>query len=201
MEEISTIKNRINRIFQLNETFWNDFENVAKIRTIKKSDTLVQYGSLLTERCFFVVEGGFSSAILMKNGDMKTVWFYYPNHFFVIPLMESMLFSIPSTYEITAMEDSVVIEIGHDTFNEWVKTYPDFSMFSYSQILKDFYEVDRIRAQRLVRSHKEFIEFMFQTYPSIMEKTTDRLIAEFVGISAEWYSKLKKQLKTENSLL
>jgi len=95
-------------------------------------------------------------------------------------------------YLVQAMEETIVIGITRKS---------QFEMFEEFPQAKDVYISELERAlvwtfQRILDSTKNtanerFLNFM-KTYPNYINRISDANIASFIGVSPEYYSKLKK---------
>lgn len=180
----------LRHISRLPEDFWKDWKKKANIVNIRKGVSLVEYGEI-NRKTYFIASGSFRTAILTSEGALKTVSLHFSELFPYIQQIESLHKPVPSAYEITAMADSVVIELNHSHFEVLNKKYPNFSVFNQKCFVRDLTEMNRIRVQLVNYSSEEFITFLMKNYPIIVNETPNRYLAEFMGISATWYSKLK----------
>jgi CRP-like cAMP-binding protein len=185
---------KINEHFPVSPDFEKDFLKKARLLKFKKDDVLVRYGTV-HKKTYFIVTGSFKSCMQTPNGDLQTVWFYFDELFYIIPVLDSFILNGPTKYEILAMEESVVIEMDDVNFEFWSSKYPEFSKFTMMDMIKDFMIVDDIRSHLICYSKKDFLSYLSKAYPIIINSTPCNTVADFMGITPEWYSKIKKKIK------
>ena len=183
----------VGKIAPLSEAFRQEFMVKTKVIKLKKNEVLVDYGSS-PQRGFFIASGSFKSALLTDYGSFKTVWFFFDELFPVIPVADSMIQGGPTSYRITAMENSVVIEMRNKHLQYWNQHYKEFSRFSRMDMIKDFVRMDEIRAHLIGYSKEDFVKFLYRKYPIILRRTPANTVADFMGITPEWYSKIRKKI-------
>ncbi|MEM1338003.1 MAG: hypothetical protein AAF634_13020 [Bacteroidota bacterium] len=188
----------VEKVAPVSAGFRKDFFEKTKVIHLKKNDVLVEYGSS-PQRGFFIVSGSFKSALLTDYGSFKTVWFFFDELFPVIPVADNMIQGGPTSYRITAMEDSVVIEMRNKYLQSWNQEYPEFGRFSRMDMIKDFVKMDEIRAHLIGYSKEDFVRFLYKKYPVLLRRTPGNTVADFMGITPEWYSKIRKKIILEHN--
>ncbi|MET1260668.1 cyclic nucleotide-binding domain-containing protein [Flagellimonas sp. DF-77] len=170
-----------------------ELAEVCKPIEVRKNEILVRHGGVYW-KAFFIVEGSFKSSLLTPEGHLKTTWFYFDRLFSIIPIRDSFLSGKPTKFEIQALEDSVVLEIDMNAVNSWLQKYPEFNEFFRVDMINDFIMGEEIRTHLLCYSKQDFLKYLFDTFPIIIARTPSHALADFMGITPEWCSKLKKKL-------
>ncbi|MEL6918419.1 MAG: hypothetical protein AAFO99_11890 [Bacteroidota bacterium] len=194
---LEKLKSKIESQFPVSQEFWKELQNNSKQITVKKNNILVAYGSL-SGKSYFVAKGSFKSSMLTISGNYKTVWFYFDELFYFIPILDSRVSRKPTKYEIMAMEDSVVIEMENAVCRLWYEKYHEFNMFSRMDLIKDFTMADDIRTHLISYSKEDFLRYLYEKYPIILSRTPSKTVADFMGITPEWYSKIKKKINLKS---
>lgn len=192
---IEKFKNKIEKYVKVSEEFSLELKLACKAIELKKNDILVRYGGIY-RKAFFINRGSFKSSLLTPNGVSKTTWFYFDELFNVIPIKDSFLNGKPTKYEITALEDSEVLEIDMAYVNSWLEKFPEFNEFFRLDMITDFIMGEEIRTHLLCYSKKDFLNYLYNNFPIIVLRAPSHALADFIGITPEWYSKLKRKLVT-----
>ena len=190
---VEKFKNKIEKYVKVSDAFLVELERACKPIELKKNDILVHHGGVYW-KAFFVVTGSFKSSLLTPEGILKTTWFYFDHLFNIIPIRDSFLSGKPTKYEVQALENSTVLEIDMNTVNSWLQKFPEFNEFFRLDMINDFIMGEEIRTHLVCYSKKDFLRYLFESYPIIVSRTPSHALADFMGITPEWCSKLKKNL-------
>lgn len=185
-------RKKIERRVRITDEVWDDIEKDCGIMYLKKKDVLINYSDI-DKNLYFINSGSFEMSLVSGNGDSKTVWFFLDTIFNVVGVMDSIMFNEPTKYEITALEDATVIKFNFYTAESWMEKYPQLSEFARKDILHDFIESSEIRHHMTSHPPHQFIEYLKHKYPEILERIPAKNIAEFMGITPEWFSKIKNK--------
>lgn len=100
----------------------------------------------------------------------------------------------PSTENIRASESSELMAIDRDKFQKLMETVPQFDKV-YKQILEASYANSVYRINTFVSlSALDRIKWLMQHRPSLMTRFSSKLIASYLGIHKDVFSRLKAQL-------
>lgn len=164
-------------------------------RKVKKGQFLVHEGAV--SRCTnFVNEGSVRTYFIDLNGQEHIVQFAIEGWW--ISDLNSFIQQVPATFNVQAIEDSVVLELPFESLER---------LYTQIPLLERYFRIITQRAfvafqQRVVQNISMTAEARYlafqQKYPKIELRIPQRLVASYLGISAEFLSKLKKRLK-ENS--
>ena len=97
----------------------------------------------------------------------------------------------PATENIRAIEDCELLAIDYDSFQMLMATVEPFGLV-YKQILELSYANSVYRVNSLVSmTASERIRWLSEHRPRLVERVSSKLIASYLGISPETYSRLK----------
>ena len=97
----------------------------------------------------------------------------------------------PATENIRAIEDCELLAIDFDSFQMLMATIEPFGMV-YKQILELSYANSVYRVNSLVSmTASERIQWLAEHRPRLVERVSSKLIASYLSISPETYSRLK----------
>ena len=191
---VSKLREYLERHIEINEEFWQEVIEHTKEIFIRKNDILVNHGS--RRRCAYVItSGSLQASLIATNSEQNTVCFYMEDLFHVAVCMDSYFLGEPTNYEVTALEDSKVYRFNKETVDSWILKYPSFNEFFRADIIESFIQVNEIRNHMITHPPSELISYLYRNYPLIFDKIPDKHIAQFMGITPEWFSKLKKKKK------
>lgn len=177
---------------QCDENLWIEMKTNSKLLTLKKKEVLVSIGST-KKYVYFVAEGSLVTSTVSTEGENKTVWFHLDDLFYMATCTDSYFDGTPTKFELKALEKSTVIRFSKESFDAWILKYPSFNRFYIEGITKDSLLMQELRTLKLISSTKEFIAILQDKHPSLVKRVSSKNMAHFLGISPEWYSKLKNQ--------
>ncbi len=100
----------------------------------------------------------------------------------------------PATENIRAIEDSNLLAINFQGFQKLMETVPPFALV-YKQLLEASYANSVYRINTLVSlSALEKIKWLMDNRPVLMQRVSSKIIASYLGISQETYSRLKRKV-------
>lgn len=170
-----------------------DYITNSRIIYIQKNELLAPPGSIVN-KLFFIVKGSFVRNVLTSDGDEKTVMFQSESFFNFLAATDSFLKAEVTEYLIRANEDSIVLETNQDyilkLFDENINLFK-FYAFSLSEI---YLVSERFRNKYLALTSEEYLRWLYEHYPLLIQNYPSKNIASFMGISREWLSKLKRKI-------
>ena len=100
----------------------------------------------------------------------------------------------PATENIRAVEPSILLAIDRKGFQEMMETVPQFDAV-YKQILEASYANSVYRINTFVSlSALDRIKWLMQHRPTLMSRLSSKLIASYLGIHKDVFSRLKAKL-------
>ena len=164
------------------------FISYFTVQNFKKKEHLVVVGQNSSN--YFVLQGGLRMYYIDEKKQEYNLKFAFEGWW--IGDVVSYINLTGTEYLVQAMEETIVIGITRRS---------QFEMFEEFPQVKDVYISELERAlvwtfQRILDSTKNtanerFMNFM-KTYPNYINRISDANIASFIGVSPEYYSKLKK---------
>ncbi len=161
---------------------------------LKNQELLLQEG-MVCKAMFFVLEGSLLSQYIDKEtGKAKTVNFFSDSYSQIMTSPKSYHRELPSKVQLKAIEDSEVIAM-HKTDIDYDITYkisPTFKDFYIQCLINQLIRENEFKIQIITKTPKQLYNYLITEHPKIIEKFPSKNIAEFMGITAEWLSKIKK---------
>jgi CRP-like cAMP-binding protein len=168
------------------KTFWTE-------KTLKKGDYLLRNGEICrTDN--FVVNGTLKAFYInSKTGKEEIVYFAIENWWATD--IESFQKQKPSIYNIQAIEKTTLLQIQYNSFQEMLGQIPTLERFF--RIILENYLVSlqrRIILNNVLDAEQRYLDFL-KHYPRIADKVPNYLIASYLGITAEFLSRIRKKIE------
>jgi len=172
----------------------NHLEDVlANFQTLstRRNHTLLSEGEVC-KYVYFVASGCLQVFVHDKNGEETTRDIVIENNW----CSELMSFGqqVPATENIRTVEPSELCAIDYPSFGKMMQTVPQFDRV-YRQILEASYANSVYRINTFVSlSALERIQWLMNYRPKLMARLSSKLVASYLGISQETFSRLKTKL-------
>ena len=190
------LKQKLASVIPVSPSLWNQISNEWKEVYVKKGEKLVHFGALNT-KVFIVISGSLEISLILSDGSSKSVWFFLDELFNVATTPDSAFLNTPTKYEVTALEDSVLLQSDCHTLDRTAEKFPELYKFKAQGILHDSILMNEIRNHIITYKPLDFVKYLYNNYPIFIERIPSKHIANFMGITPEWYSKLKKKIRHE----
>lgn len=158
---------------------------------LKRNEYLLREGELCRS-CYFIVSGAVQVFTIDAAGNETTRDFIFEEQW----LMEinSFLQQVPSKEFFRSIEASQVLAISREHFMELSVRFPQFEKM-YRQILELSYANSIYRINTFVSMDAlERLRWMMDNQPKLFTRLSSKMIASYLGISAETYTRLKGKL-------
>jgi CRP/FNR family transcriptional regulator len=168
------------------DTFWAE-------KTLQKGDYLLRNG----ETCGtdnFVVNGTLKAFYINPETGKEEILYFAIENWWATDI-ESFQKQSPSIYNIQAIEHTTLLQIRYDSFQEMLKQIPKLERF-FRIILENYLGSlqRRIILNNILDAEQRYLDFL-KNYPKISEKVPNYLIASYLGITAEFLSRIRKKIK------
>ena len=161
-------------------------------RKVKKNQFITHEGAI--QRCTnFVNKGSIRTYFIDPNGEEHIVQFAIEGWW--ISDLQSFILQTPATFNVQAIEDSVILEIPYDTLEMLYEKIPKMERYFRVITQRAFVSFQQRIVQNISMTAEERYLAFREKYPTLEIRIPQRLIAAYVGISAEFLSKVKKRLR------
>lgn len=161
-------------------------------RKVKKGQFLVHEGAV--SRCTnFVTAGSIRTYFIDHNGQEHIVQFAIEGWW--ISDLNSFIQQVPATFNVQAIEDSVVLELPFESLEKLYEQVPQLERYFRIVTQRAFVAFQQRVVQNISMTAEDRYLAFQQKYPKIELRIPQRLVASYLGISAEFLSKIKKRLK------
>jgi CRP-like cAMP-binding protein len=173
----------------------NDFEKSLvqenfHSRLYRKRQYVLQAGDVCTQ-FNFVVRGCLRTYNVDKKGNLHILQFGTENNW--INDLGSFHGMKPSTLNIDALEDTVVLQISLDDLISLYKQSPVFDRIFRVLIENGYIHLQERLLQNISSTAEERYEAFLERYPHLINRISQVQIAAFMGVTPEFLSRLRNQ--------
>ena len=168
------------------EGFWTE-------KTLEKEDYLLRNG----ETCRtdnFIINGTLKAFYINPETGKEEILYFAIENWWATDI-ESFQKQKPSIYNIQAIEKTTLLQIHYHSFQEMLKQIPKLERF-FRIILENYLGSlqRRIILNNILDAEQQYLDFL-ENYPKISDKVPNYLIASYLGITAEFLSRMRKKIK------
>lgn len=165
-------------------------------RKVKKGQFLVHEGAV--SRCTnFVNEGSVRTYFIDPNGQEHIVQFAIEGWW--ISDLNSFIMQSPATFNVQAIEDCAILELPFENLEVLYEKIPTLERYFRIITQRAFVAFQQRVVQNISMAAEDRYLAFQQKYPKIELRIPQKLVASYLGISAEFLSKIKKRLKEQKS--
>lgn len=194
----SKFKIAIEKDIKMRPELWTQLQEFGKIRYLKKNEYLLKAGKVC-KHGYFINNGSLIKTFLNQNGKEIVQGFYIDKDYAFLSEVTSYFSQKPSDFQIKAIENCELIEFSESQLKLLANNFQEFALFYHKITAKSYQNLYMFSAMRLSLNAEEFLVFLYNQHPIYMQRIPDKYIAQFMGISKEWLSKLKKKVFKPNS--
>lgn len=192
MAENALLKN-ISKYVNLTQDEISTFESFWTEKTLKKGDYLLRNGDTCRYDSY-VVSGAMKAFYINADNGNEEILFFAVDDWWASDL-DSFSKQKPSIYNIQAIEKTTVLQISHYSFQQLLTQLPCLERY-FRIILESYLGAlqKRIIYNNVYDVESRYYDFL-ENYPTIASKVPQYLIASYLGVSAEFISRIKKKNK------
>jgi CRP-like cAMP-binding protein len=162
-----------------------------QFKRVRKDDILVQPGDIC-DNGYLIVEGGLIISHVNPNSDLeKVVNFFLPSFQPYCTVWDSYFTGARTQCKLFAFKDSVVGYVNKSEIENQVARDQEIRNFYLTNLNKLLVFENNLRVKLITSTPEEFYHFLLTKYPMVIKNIPNKYIAEFMGISREWLSKIK----------
>jgi len=187
--------NYINKYISLTEE--EELFLISKItyRKYLKGQYIVQQNDICKKQCFII--SGCTKTFYMDAGGQEHVVLFAIEDWWTSD-MGSFTTQTPADFNVQCIENTELIELTYNDSEELFLKIPKLERF-FRKIVEKAYAASQ---KRIIRSFslnaKEQYLYFKEQYPSIEQRVPQYMIASYLGITKEFFSKIKSQLAIED---
>jgi CRP-like cAMP-binding protein len=172
-------------------------EDLAIVKTyiipkkIRKKQYLLQEGDV-AKYMAFVEKGALRAYYIDEKGVERIIQFALEG--WTVSDLYSFLTAEPAIYNIDALEDSELVLISKSAHEELLKTVPKYESWFRIQITGAYIAMQRRLNSTISLSLEERYAAFTSTYPEIVQRVPQHMIASYMGLTPETLSRVRKKM-------
>lgn len=171
---------------ELFESFWTQ-------KTLDKGDYLLKNGQICkTDN--YIVSGTLKAFYINPKTGKEEILYFAIDDWWATDI-HSFQKRQPSIYNIQAIEKTELLQISHEAFQELLRRIPKLERF-FRIILESYLGSlqKRIIENNVLDAEQRYTDFL-ESYPKIASTVPQYLIASYLGVSAEFLSRIRRKHK------
>jgi CRP-like cAMP-binding protein len=190
LQDYSSLLNNIKRFVSFLPEDEEQLISILKTTRIKKRQFLDQPGFVSLYRNY-VVKGAFRSFFLDNDGKDHTVQIAIEDWF--VSDFYSYITQTPATLYVEALEDSTIFQMKYEDIEGLCTKNHRLSEYFRITTERAFaYSRKRALSNLSKTAEERYLEFQ-ERYPGIVQRVPQKIVASYLGISAEFLSKIRAQ--------
>ena len=171
-----------------------NFLSKGKILKVKNQSLLITPGTIC-DKGYFVLKGGFVVRYIDKELEIeKTINFYLENFHPFMSCVDSYFSETKTQCELRAIANSEIIEFNKKDIDAEMFEDIAFFQFFHSMVTRALQEENDFKLKIISYSSERLYSYLITHCPEVIRQVPSKFIAEFMGISSEWLSKLKHRM-------
>ncbi|MCD8193928.1 MAG: cyclic nucleotide-binding domain-containing protein [Tannerellaceae bacterium] len=173
-------------------SFVSELKSRTHVLEVKKRDYILRTGEICKE-AYFINKGLFVNFYIGEKGNESVTGFASDTEH---PFLSAIGYfnQTPSEFEIRALEPGELICFSRTNIEELSMRYPSFAAYYQNVMLSIISKLYSLFAIRQSTTAEEFLRYLYDNNLWMINRIPDKYIACYMGISQEWYCKLKKRV-------
>lgn len=175
------------------QNIYRHLSELGEEKTVKSHTTLIAYGEKVN-KLFLILKGGM---ILLhvhpKTGAERAINFFIPDFHPIASIAEPYYLETPSEYHLKTFTNTTYIEIKKADFDAFLST-SEYGKQMMDYGIRSLLQKNEIRAKLISYSSEEMLQYLHEKLPQILQNIPSKYVANFLGITPQWLSKLKRTL-------
>lgn len=181
----------INKVHQVPREELEKFYAIFAKKHFAKNEILLESGKVSTE-VFFVTRGAVRQFFITENGDVKTCNFAFEGDF--ITDLDSFANKTVATTSISSLEITDCLVANCSDLTAFMSSSPAIASF-FSSLVEKIATSNIQRIQSLLSlSVEKQLERIMKEHPMIMQRVSQRYIAQYLGVAPESLSRIRKRM-------
>lgn len=164
--------------------------SLARKKSVKKHTTFFQ-ADTIASKLYFVAEGIVMQRYIDQN-HKKATSFHFEGDF--VTAYESFLHQIPSEYSLQTLEDTTLLYWTLEDYQHFLSTHPKANLASLTFTQELFFREYQSKTRLLAYPAEKLYKYLVKHEPRLLSRVPLFYIAEYMGISHEYLSRLRKKI-------
>jgi CRP-like cAMP-binding protein len=197
MDHKQTIVNYLKKLVPVTGEEAEEFASAFKEMRVKKRQFIIQPDFTAKSR-FFVLQGSLRAYVVGDGGQDHTIQMAIEEWW--ISDYNSYIFQQPASMFVTALEDSLLLQITHENESRLKAANYKFETFFRILAERSVAFMQRRIISNLTHSAEERYELFMEKYASMVPRFPQYVIASYLGMTTEFLSKIRNQRVKQKSL-
>lgn len=157
-----------------------------------KKDEILLHQNEVSQKVYFILEGGVHQFYLLENGSQKSCYFSFENTFATD--IESFSKRQPAETYLVALEPTKCLMITCQNLN--ILLLESHNLNTFFRIIMEEVAMSGVKRTKsfLSETPEERYESLLKEQPMLFQRVPQKLIAQYLGIQPESFSRLKKRM-------
>lgn len=167
---------------------------LGKLVKVKSQTKLVRHNQVCT-KVYLVLKGGFVCRFIDEALEIeKTINFFFPDFHPFMTCVDGFFSGTKTQCEIRCISNAEVIEFDKKDIETLVFQDLQLLQIYHALVITALQEINDFEMKIIAYSSERLYHYLITTHPIIIQQVPAKYIAEFMGISSEWLSKLKHRI-------
>lgn len=175
--------------FPVSDRILNLFLGKAEIVKFKRDEKVMSPGE--KSKWIWIVKEGIIRFVDMDGEKERTCAFCLPGTVFMSK--HSFVKNLPSYYEMEACCPSVLLRVSHKDVESLLEKEHEFALWMLKLSWEELYYQEKKNSTVANGQAYERLRTLYKERPEIISNVKHRHIASYLGISPEYYTRLKKK--------
>jgi len=170
------------------------FKGYLAPKKLRKRQYLLQEGDVC-KHAAFVEKGALRAFTIDDKGAEHIVQFAVEG--WTIADLYSFITGEPATYNIEALEDAELLLISNTAQEELIKQIPQYEHYLRLQMQGAYIALQRRITAMITMTTEERYTALIKTYPNIVQRVPQHMIASYLGLTPETLSRTRRQMSNK----
>ena len=170
------------------------FKGYLASKKLRKRQYLLQEGDVC-KHIAFVEKGALRAFTIDDKGGEHIVQFAVEG--WTIADLYSYITGEPATYNIEALEDCELLLISNAAQEALIKEIPQYEHYLRLQLQGAYIALQRRITAMITMSTEERYTSLIKTYPDIVQRVPQHMIASYLGLTPETLSRTRRQMSSK----
>jgi hypothetical protein len=172
----------------------NKLLELAKVIIVKNRTKLVEIGDI-NQNVYFIIEGGFvARSFYFDSQKIAATNFFLSDYFPFMGCLDSFFTGAKTKTELIAIKNSLVLVFYKPALEKLMVENQDILLLYLQMVTEVLRNESELKTVLIGSSKKDIYEYLIEKCNPVIKHVPAKYIAEFMGITAEWFSKLKKDI-------
>jgi CRP-like cAMP-binding protein len=186
------LRSYFERSFPLTDEQFEFIKTLFASKKVKKGEFLIREGEI-TKYSIFVASGCLRTYTIDDKGKEHILQFS-PENWWTGDM--SFTSNVPSQCFIEALEDSEVLLTEFSSIKRFVEYIPQSAAFYQTALQRSAAAKNKRIVFSLSATAEERYDDFLKTYPSLVQRVPQHMIASYLGVSPETLSRIRKKRST-----